>query len=203
MREAFDATGQCRSDVSRNAFAVVGAASRRDAPAVVGAGPDPHALAVRCASRTSTASTLRVRRRHATSEEFRAVARVTFSGHGARESHQRERHPGAAHCGLLPCVRVLGGRWSTIVLCLLRVPLRSQSPASPSMARRSAQCAEPLYKRRQAASMRPHCVLSASTDHRRSVAPTSTAARSWRAEATAKAPAGQRRKRTCSTNSEV
>jgi len=88
---------------------------------------------------------------------FSRFARVTFSLDGQRESNQREIHPSSSHSGH-PALRVRARR--------------------PLVYGRTSLCV-----RRLAASMRPHFVLFASTDHRRSGAPTSTEARSRRAEA--------------------
>ncbi len=96
---------------------------------------------------------------------------------GARESHQRRTPPRSdAFRASMPSRFVLGARWSTIVRsatapALLYLGHPATAPALPYLGHPCPRHALALYKRRQAASMRPPCGLSAPTDHRRSGAP--------------------------------
>jgi hypothetical protein len=102
--------------------------------------------------RRSITSALRARLRFAATRAF-ALSRESLSlPNGGRESNQREGHPGSSPSG--PSALQVRARW-------------------PLVGDRTSMCV-----RRQAASMRPPCGLSATTDHRRSGAPKSEEARS-------------------------
>jgi len=109
-----------------------------------GSGFSREAFVVMRRSKRSTASTLWVRHRVALTKRFRAL-RESLSLAWPRESNQREGHPSSTHSGH-PALRVRARR--------------------PLVYGRTSLCV-----RRLAASMRPHFVLFAPTDHRRSGAP--------------------------------